>query len=135
MFSVSVAVENMRAKAVGDWIDRAGVNPASIVRFYDGFRPLDLGVVTTQNLLCELALPNPCYSDVVDGVLTMKPVQGAMVLVTGDISWARVIDADGDIVGDFDVSGVNGTGDLKLPMPEATVYQGATMSLTVWGLG
>lgn len=134
MLTLSTDVMNARVKAVGDWIDRPGVNPGSVIQFYSGTRPGALGEITDQELLCELNFPNPCYSDAVNGELLMNDVPDGQIQLTGDATWARILDADGAIVGDLDVSGKDGVGDLKMPTVLPTVYQGATMRLIAWKL-
>lgn len=136
MLIVSTGLKDERAKVVGDRLNQVGANPAPVLRFYSGAKPENLGAITTQVLLCELELPVPCYSVVTNGQLVMNPVPESLIAETGIVAWGRLIDTDGGVQVDFDVTGAGGGGDLEMTTIEAIVYQGATLSLpTAWYLG
>ncbi|WP_432460790.1 hypothetical protein [Agarivorans sp. QJM3NY_25] len=128
MLALSTDLNNARLQLIGEAVN------GGHIQFYSGERPLDLAEVTKQTLLLSLALPSPCYQQIADGVMTMQNLDEAMLLATGQLSWARLLKPTGEIAGDLDVSGVNGNGDLKLPIESTQVYQGAYLRLSDWAI-
>lgn len=89
--------------ALRDAID-AGAGPGKL-RIYDGTKPATADTaISTQNLLATVVLPKPSAPDATDGVLTIDPISPIVVTDTGTASWARLSDADGNVIGDFDVA-------------------------------
>jgi len=47
-----------------------------------------------------------------------------MITATGQASWARIVNGEGDLAWDCDVSDLNGAGELRLP--STTLYAGGS---------
>lgn len=122
MIVISDDLANARLVAVSNSLDN-GIGHAKI-RIYDGTRPA-FGVA--GNVLTEVVLDKPC--GVVDSrVLTLHATDAALVLKSGNATWARVLNANGDIAFDADVSDSSGTGDIRLS--KTTLYEGGEVTLT-----
>jgi hypothetical protein len=76
--------------------------------------------------LATFVLPKPAGS-IEDGVLTLDPVDDAMIAGTGIALWARWT-VDGTHELDCDVSDMEGTGTLKLSLTQ--LYAGGTARLS-----
>jgi len=87
---------------------------------YDGVRPV-FGAAPVGELLVAILLADPVGA-VAEGVLTLTPTAEVMITGTGQATWARIVNGDGLVAWDCDVSGLNGTGELRLP--STTLYAG-----------
>lgn len=87
---------------------------------YDGVRPA-LGGVPSGNLLASVVLMEP-LGTVADGLLTVATTNEVMIGTTGQATWARIVNGNGALAWDCDVSDLNGTGELRLP--STTLYAG-----------
>jgi hypothetical protein len=88
--------------------------------FYDGVRPA-LGGAPLGQLLVAIALSEP-IGTVAEGVLTLTPTAEVMITATGQATWARLVNGEGAVAWDCDVSDLTGTGELRLP--STTLYAG-----------
>jgi hypothetical protein len=80
---------------------------------YDGVRP-PLGGTPAGNLLVSIVLMEP-LGIVAEGLLTLTPTDEVMITTTGQATWARIVNGNGALAWDCDVSDLNGTGELRLP--------------------
>lgn len=101
------------AQTIIDFID-AGAGPGKI-KIYDGVQPANPGVpVTTQTVLSEHDLTDPC-GVALNGILTFNPIaEDAFANATGTASWARFFDSDDNPIADASISQVGGGGDLQM---------------------
>jgi hypothetical protein len=60
--------------------------------------------------------------EVEDGLLTITPTGEALIETSGEATWARIVNGDGALAWDCDVSNLDGTGELRLP--STTLYAG-----------
>ncbi|SCK61175.1 hypothetical protein VAR608DRAFT_6992 [Variovorax sp. HW608] len=118
MIQISTALNDYRLGAVINFL-AIGTTNAS-VRIYDGARPA-LGGTPTGNLLSTILLVEP-IGEVADGLLTVTPTGEALIETSGQATWARIVNGDGALAWDCDVSDQNGTGELRLP--STTLYAG-----------
>lgn len=109
--SISTALNEARLEGTKTFLD-TGAGFARI-RVYDGTRPANGAAVTTQVLLVEIPLDKPCGS-VAAGVLTLDANTLPLIGNSGDATWARIVNGNGDFAMDADVSLVAGAGDIKL---------------------
>ncbi len=116
----SLALKNARANA-----HLIAFNGGSIA-FYDGTMPTAGEAVTTQTLLCTIALPTPCGT-VTDGVFALEPHIEAMVTAQGTPTWCRISNSAGDWVQDMDV-GATGSGAAVIVTP-GTLYAGGSLRI------
>lgn len=110
-FSISTAHNEARLEGTKTFLDTgAGVGR---IRVYDGTRPANGAAITTQVLLVEIPLDDPCGT-VAAGVLTLAANTLPLIGNSGDATWGRVVNGNGDFAGDCDVSDTLGSGDIKL---------------------
>ena len=121
MIVISDDLANARLAAVLNSLDN-GTGRARI-RIYDGTRPA-FGVA--GNVLTDVVLDKPC-GVVASRILTLHATDAALVLKSGNATWARVINANGDVAFDADVSDQNGIGDIRLS--KTTLYEGGEVSV------
>lgn len=123
MITISDSLANDRLTAVLTNLDN-GSGRAKI-SIYDGARPA-FGVAS-GNVLVRISLDKPSGS-VAGRVLTLTASDAALVLKSGDATWARVFNANGDIAFDADVSDATGQGDIRLS--KTILYEGGEVTLT-----
>ena len=118
MIQISTALGDYRLNAVVNFL-AIGTQNAS-VRIYGGTRPA-LGAAPSGDLLATIVLIEP-IGEVEDGLLSITPTGEALIETGGVATWARIVNGDGVLAWDCDVSDLNGTGELRLP--STTLYAG-----------
>lgn len=98
---------------------------------YAGPRP-GFGEAPQGPLLASIVLAEPLGA-VVDGVLEVAPTNEALILTTGEATWARIVNGNGALAWDCDASDLNGTGELRLPT--ITLYAGGYTRILTGLLG
>lgn len=126
--TISAAHNEARLNGTRAYLDTGASNAR--VRIYSGSRPAPGGAPTL--LLVEINLAKPC-GVVSGGVLTLTSNDLAMVLNTGDATWARIVTASGDFAVDCDVSPTGGAGEVQLPSTQ--LYAGGRTEITSALLG
>lgn len=90
------------------------------IRVYDGTRPALGGTATT--LLVEIVLAKPSGTVAANKLtLAADDPAGYEVVATGSATWARIVNGNGDLVLDCDVSATGGAGEVQLPSVAVTV--------------
>lgn len=118
MIAISNALNDFRLNAVIAFLAVGAENARA--ELYDGARP-PLGGTPIGKRLVSIVLMEP-LGTVSDGLLTIAPTNEVMILNTGQASWARIVNGDGHIAWDCDVSDLNGAGELRLP--STTLFAG-----------
>ena len=118
MIQISDALGDYRLNAVVNFL-AIGTQNAS-VRIYGGARPA-LGAAPSGDLLATIVLVEP-IGEIEDGLLSITPTGEALIEIGGVATWARIVNGDGVLAWDCDVSDLNGTGELRLP--STTLYAG-----------
>lgn len=118
MIAISTELNEFRLNAVIDFL--AGGAENARAEIYDGVRPA-LGGTPTGNLLASIVLMEP-LGTVSNGVLLVATTNEVMIGNTGQATWARIINGNGALAWDCDVSDLNGAGELRLP--STTLYAG-----------
>jgi hypothetical protein len=98
---------------------------------YAGPRP-SFGAPPQGTLLASIVLAEPLGA-VADGVLEITPTNEALILVTGEVTWARIVNGLGALAWDCDASNLEGTGELRLPT--TTLYAGGYTRILTGLLG
>lgn len=83
------------------------------VRFYGGAR-VAVTAAPGTTLLVEQPLLKPAGVLNGNGLLDLAPDVPAMNAATGDATWARVVNGNGDTVFDCDVTDEAGAGEIKI---------------------
>lgn len=118
MIQISTALNDQRLNAVVQFLSRG--TESAYVQIYGGVRPA-LGEAPTGDLLASIPLVDP-VGDVEDGLLTVTPTEEALIQTSGEATWARIINGEGELAWDCDVSDLSGMGELRLPV--TTLYAG-----------
>lgn len=127
--SFSTAIRNAMLNALRDQID--GGSGAGKLRIYNGTKPAAGAAITTEVLLAELTLSDPCAGAAASGVLTFSPItQDSSANASGNASWFRIVDSADTYCIDGAITATGGGGDLTL----ATVAVVATQPVQVSAL-
>jgi hypothetical protein len=118
VIQISNALNDYRLNAVINFLAIGTVNAS--VRIYGGVRP-SFGAAPAGDLLATIVLVEP-IGEVEDGLLTITPTGEALIETSGEATWARIVNGDGTLAWDCDVSDLDGTGELRLP--STTLYAG-----------
>ena len=118
MIQISTDLNDYRLNAVVNFLAIGTENAR--VRVYGGVRPA-FGAAPSGDLLATLVLVEP-IGEVEDGQLAITPTGEALIETGGEATWARIVNGDGALAWDCDVSDLNGTGELRLP--STTLYAG-----------
>ena len=118
MIQISNALGDYRLNAVVNFL-AIGTQNAS-VRIYGGARPA-LGAAPSGDLLATIVLVES-IGEVEDGLLSITPTGEALIEAGGVATWARIVNGDGALAWDCDVSDLDGAGELRLP--STTLYAG-----------
>lgn len=129
MIAISTALKNCRLDSVVAFLQLGA--DAATARIYDGARP-SLGGAPAGTLLVTIALAEPIGA-VAGGVLTLTPTADALNEATGQATWARIVNGNGDLAWDCDVSDLNGTAELILT--STTLYIGGFTRIVSGTLG
>lgn len=82
------------------------------IRIYGGVRPAN-GAAPGSSALVDIALPSPPGARV-GNKLVLTGIDDTLVLLTGNATWARIVNGDGEHAVDCDVSATAGVGEIKL---------------------
>lgn len=126
--TISAAHNNARLAATIFYLDLGAAHAR--IRLYDGIQPASGGPVT--NLLAEIALDKPC-GVVATNALNLTSADVPLVLASGSATWARIVNGNGDMAIDCDVSDSAGAGAIKLI--DTTLYAGGKVVLASAVLG
>jgi len=113
-------VRNARLAVIRDAIDAAAT--PGVLRLYVGTRPATGAAATPEDLVCSVALQQPCAT-IDAGVLTFLFGGETPASASGEPTWGRFEDGDGNPVLDGDV----GAGEL-IQVDTVTVYYGGLVS-------
>ena len=129
MIGISTELNNYRLNGVIAFLSAGAENAKANI--YDGARPA-LGGTPSGNLLASIVLMEP-IGIVANGLLTITPTDEVMITNTGQATWARIVNGNGALAWDCDVSDLNGSGELRLP--STTLYAGGYTRIVSGVLG
>jgi hypothetical protein len=118
VIAISSELNEFRLNAVIAFLSGGAENARAEI--YDGVRPA-LGGTPAGNLLASIVLMEP-LGTVANGLLSVATTNEVMIGNTGQATWARIVNGNGALAWDCDVSDLNGTGELRLP--STTLYAG-----------
>lgn len=110
---------------------------ACYVQLFGGARPGSPGGSTAEDVLASVVFSQPA-TELVGDQLVFSPASdsGALVLVTGSATWARLFDGDDIWLGDCDVTDSAGAGPLRVSGTTGTMlYAGARVLLDELTMG
>lgn len=129
MIEISNALNSYRLQGVITFL-ALGTEQAR-AHLYAGPRP-SFGAAPQGPLLASIVLAEP-LGTVVDGVLEVAATNEALILTTGEATWARIVNGQGALAWDCDASDLEGTGELRLPT--TTLYAGGYTRILTGLLG
>ena len=105
MITPSLKAGLAQLRALADFID-IGSSNASFV-YYESAKP-ESTLVPADDMtkLATLTLPKPCFKRLNEDSLELKPTNDILALKSGTVVWARLFNASGEVVADFEM-GVN----------------------------
>ena len=118
MIAISSELNEFRLNAVIGFLSGGAENARAEI--YDGVRPAR-GGTPAGNVLASIVLMTP-LATVAHGLLSVATTNEVMIGNTGQATWARIVNGNGALAWDCDVSDLNGTGELRLP--STTLYAG-----------
>jgi hypothetical protein len=99
----SLAAGLAQLQALANYIDQ-GSNNATFI-FYDDSKPVSTLIEASDSAkLVVLELPKPSLLSVNADSISLKPTESGTVTKTGTAVWARLLNGNGDVVADFEVS-------------------------------
>ncbi|MDH1706235.1 hypothetical protein [Acinetobacter johnsonii] len=102
MITSSLKAGLAQLRALADFIDLGSGN-ASFV-YYESAKPESTLVpVDDMTKLATLTLPKPCFKRLNEDSLELKPTNDILALKSGTVVWARLFNAGGDVVADFEM--------------------------------
>lgn len=116
------------------WLDAGAGNCR--IDVYNTDRP-GLAAEELADPMAAVQLAKPCGA-VVAGLLVLTPAdsEGALIALSGDAAWGRLINAAGAVAGDGNVTDSAGAGPFKVSGTAGTVlYAGARLFLGTVALG
>lgn len=110
MITISAELNEFRLNAVNEFLASGTQNARADI--YDGVRPA-LGGAPTGTLLASILLIKP-LGIVANGLLSVSTTDEALIINTGQATWARIQNGNDVLAWDCDISDLNGTGELRL---------------------
>jgi hypothetical protein len=134
-FRPSVDLGNNILNAIRDFIDQASGSPnAGYIRIYSGTQPAAGGDALSGNtLLAELRFADPSGSNAAARALTFNAIVSDVAAnATGTATWARILDGNGQVCFDCDVTATGGGG--AITFATVSFVQDVQVDLTSFGL-
>ena len=102
MITPSFKARLAQLRALADFID-IGSGNASFV-YYESAKP-ESTLVPADDMakLATLTLPKPCFNRLNEDSIELKSTNDALALKSGTVVWARLLNADGEVVADFEM--------------------------------
>ena len=121
MITPSLKAGLAQLRALADFID-SGSGNASFV-YYESAKP-ESTLTPADDIakLATLTLPKPCFSRLNEDSIELKPTNDVLALKTGTVVWARLFNANGDVVADFEM-------DADIVLNTYDIVMGATQRL------
>ena len=129
MIEISTHLNDYRLQGVVAFL-ALGIEPARGL-IYAGARPA-FGEAPHGPLLASIALATP-LGTIAGGVLELASTGEALILVTGNATWVRILNGHGALAWDCDVSDEEGSGELRLPSTQ--LYAGGYTRIVSGQLG
>lgn len=102
MITPSLKAGLAQLRALADFIDLGSGN-ASFV-YYESAKPESTFVPADDTTkLATLTLPKPCFKRLNEDSLELKPTNDILALKSGTVVWARLFNASGEVVADFEM--------------------------------
>lgn len=129
MVYISDELREYRLWALRDFLD-LGAGPAKIMIF-TGPRAVTITDIPPlgSTKLMELVLKKPCGT-ISGGYLNLEQELGNMVMVSGEPTWARAVNGNGDTAFDCDAGGPALLGNWEVKLNKDYLYAGGVTLIT-----
>ena len=102
MITPSLKAGLAQLRALADFIDM-GSGQASFI-YYESVKPESVLISADDSTkLATLTLPKPCFNRLNEDSIELKSTNDALALKSGTVVWARLLNADGEVVADFEM--------------------------------
>ena len=102
MITPSLKAGLAQLRALADFIDLGSGN-ASFV-YYESAKPESVLISADDTAkLATLTFPKPCFNRLNEDSIELKSTNDALALKSGTVVWARLLNADGEVVADFEM--------------------------------
>lgn len=108
-----------------------GPNKAKL-RLYGGTRPANAATAPGTDMLVEIELTKPSGT-IANGMLSLTQNANGLIAVTGQATWARFVNGNGDTC--FDADAGKGTGAWEVQLANDQLYAGGEARLVSAVLG
>lgn len=115
---LATATRNALATAVSTLVDAGPA--AGTVKIYTGSQPATADTAESGTLLATVALGDPAFGAVSNGVITAADPVAVTAVASGTAGWFRVEDSTGANVYDGSVTATGGGGDMTLATTAVT---------------
>ena len=128
--AITQAHADARLTGTVSYLDSGTGNAA--VRLYGGTRPATPADTPGSTMLVQIPLSKPCGT-VAAGVLTLTQLEDGLISTTGTVTWARVVNGNGDTAFDCDCG--EGPGVWEVQLAQTDLFAGGTARITNATLG
>ena len=102
MITPSLKAGLAQLRALADFIDLGSGNSSFV--YYESAKPESTLVPADDTTkLAILTLPKPCFKRLNEDSLELKPTNDVLALKSGTAVWARLFNASGEVVADFEM--------------------------------
>lgn len=102
MITPSLKAGLAQLRALADFIDIGSGNASFI--YYESVKPESVLISADDSTkLATLTLPKPCFKRLNEDNIELKSTNDALALKSGTVVWARLLNADGEVVADFEM--------------------------------
>ena len=102
MITPSLKAGLAQLRALADFIDIGSGNASFI--YYESVKPESVLISADDSTkLATLTLPKPCFNRLNEDSIELKSTNDALALKSGTVVWARLLNADGEVVADFEM--------------------------------
>lgn len=122
--SVCEPAQILALQAHAAYLDN-GTGSAHFV-YYSDSKPASLDVAANpDNALCALALPEPCFRQVLSDGIELFSTESALATKAGTVQWARLYNGNNEPYADFTV----GTSDTHIILNSVNIAVGSSQKL------
>lgn len=130
--TIKLVTRHQAARNAGSLSDLdLGPNKARM-RIYGGTRPANPTDAPGSSMLVEIELTKPSGT-ITNGVLNLTQSANGIIAVTGQATWARFVNGNGDTC--FDADAGQGSGAWEVQLSQSQLYAGGEVALVSAALG
>lgn len=109
-----IRTRNSICNGIISTLDQGSAVTNNYIEFHSGTRPSPDAAASNSTLLVTLQFSQQSFNSPNNGIIKANPILNGTVVKTGIATWFRIYDKDRNAVIDGDISGLTGSGDIKL---------------------